>query len=701
MCQNIEKDLKYDTFAIDLIGRLKMTASNVKLEHTVFCPESCAARHNDMILALSACSEDGKKPADLAALKVALYSHLQEGWNAQSNVPDALPEFRFPLVQWACVLGKTQALNWLLTKMKFKAFVTAERTGETGLHRALRLLHKVRIRDKTPRSVHFICSNFSLIVDTLTEQDPHGLFLKDKVQGNSVFHMCALCIGQQESVCSELDYYEYCMKILLQRVTTLQTMEKLPTGALQTALNSKNDRGETILHILARSNISINTVKYLLSDYNELLKKLIRNHEKATPLDVARNREADLVEKELASDEQGLEQPTGNQPDLYQLYTQDLDQADHGSEGIASNSNSVDSDAQSKVNNEDAGASYSLRLSTFLQREGFYHTSSSRSSISDNEFSQDETACSPCILGTQSAHLPGSFATNTESMLINDSQSTNNSDSENMRRQNGDGQDSHVSVVIAENSVLISLQVEETSVHEELSDCPLVSCEKNCTEDGVSANSSANSNSCSDAVQIPESELQVEKTGDAPAATCADTEENTCNARKDQPLTHVNGVPSCLAKIIRQESDVASMLVARLQDKKEQNRVELRRAQRELTEKQSRETIATKNLQQLRTELENLSSQKENLERRREELLEELKNTEGNIHQLQEQSLVLQSRINEQARVVASIKVDCEKANEECVCLKRKFTEYSEALSDIGSPCDELKAKKERVENDP
>ena len=674
-----------------------MTASNVKLEHTVFCPESCAARHNEMILALSACCEDGRKPADLAALKVALYSHLQDGWNAQSNVPDALPEFRFPLVQWACVLGKTQALNWLLTKMKFKAFVTAERTGETGLHRALRLLHKVRSRDKTPRSVHSICSNFSLIVDTLTEQDPHGLFLKDKVQGNSVFHMCALCISQQESVCSELDYYEYCMKILLQRVTTLQTMEKLPMEALQTALNSKNDRGETILHILARSNISINTVKYLLSDYKELLKKLIRNHEKATPLDVARDREADLVEKQLASGEQGLEQLARNQPDLYQLYTQDQDQADHG-EVIAGNSNSVYSDAQRKVNKEDVGAGYSLRLSTFLHREGFYRTSSPRGSLSDDELSQDETACSPSVLGAQSVHLPASLVTSTDSMSTNDS--VNNSDSENVPQENGHGQDSRVSVVIAENSVLISLQVGETNVHEELSNRAVAPCEKNCTEDGVSANLPANSNSCSDTMQIPESKLQVEETEDAPAAARADTEENTGNEHKDQPLTPVNGVPSCLAKIIRQESDVASMLVARLQDKKEQNRVELRRAQRELTEKQSRETIATKNLQQLRTELENVSSQKENLERRREELLEELKNTEGNIHQLQEQSLVLQSRIDDQARVVASIKVDCEKASEECVSLKRKFTEYSEALSDIGSPCDELKAKKERLEND-
>ena len=675
-----------------------MTASNVKLEHTVFCPESCSARHNEMILALSACSEDGRKPADLAPLKVALYSHLQEGWNAQSYVPDALPEFRFPLVQWACVLGKTQALSWLLTKMKFKAFVTAERTGETGLHRSLRLLHKVRSRDLTPRSVHFICSNFSVIVDTLTEQDPHGLFLKDKVQGNSVFHMCALCISQQESICSELDYYEYCMKILLQRVTALQTMEKLPPEALQTVLNSKNDRGETILHILARNNISINTVKYLLSDYKEVLKKLIKNHEKATPLDVARDREADLVEKELASEGEGLEQLARNQPDLYQLYTQDLDQAEHN-EVIAGNSNSVGSNDQRKVSKEDAGAGYSLRLSTFLHREGFYRTSSPRGSVSDDEFSQDETARSPSVLDTQSVHFPVSLATNTESISTNDSQSTNNSDSENVPQQSGDGQDGRVSVVI-ENSVLISFQVRETDVDEELGNCPVVPCEKNCREDGVSANLPPNSNSCPDTVQITESELKVEETGDASAAAVGDTERGTCNARKDQPLAHENGVPSCLAKIIRQESDVASMLVARLQDKREQHRVELRRAQKELIENQSRESIASKSLQQLRTELENLSSQKENLERRREELLEELKNTEENIHQLQEQSLAMQSTIDEQARVVASIKVDCKKASEECASFKRKLTEYSEALSDIGSPCDELNAKKERLDND-
>lgn len=141
------------------------------------------------------------------------------------------------------------------------------------------------------------------------------------------------------------------------------------------------------------------------------------------------------------------------------------------------------------------------------------------------------------------------------------------------------------------------------------------------------------------------------------------------------------------------------MLVARLQDKKEQNRVELRRAQRELTAKQESESQANCTLVQLKAELENLLVQKENLERRRQELLEELKSTEGNVSQLQEESLRLQSRVDEQARITEGFRTERQKASDECATLKRKFTEYSEALSDICLPCGESKAKKERSDD--
>ena len=142
------------------------------------------------------------------------------------------------------------------------------------------------------------------------------------------------------------------------------------------------------------------------------------------------------------------------------------------------------------------------------------------------------------------------------------------------------------------------------------------------------------------------------------------------------------------------------MLVARLQDKKELNRAELRRAQRELTEKQAREKEASSTLQQLQAELKNVCTQKENLGRRRKELLEELKSIEGNISQLQEESVALQSRVNDQASITERFRKDREKAGETCACLKRKFTEYSQALSDISSSCGEPTAKKERYDDE-
>lgn len=683
-----------------------MAGNSIKPDHTVFCPENCSMKHNEMIIALSAISDDSRNPPDLGSLKVALYSHLQTGWNAQSNVPDALSEFRFPLVQWACVLGRTQALSWLLTKMKFKAFVVAERTGETGLHRAVRLLHQVRSRDPTPRSVDFICSKFSLVVYTLTEQDPHGLFLKDKVQGNSAFHICALCISQQESVNSELEYYENCMKILLVRVASLQTLEKLPKNALHKAINSQNDRGETILHILSRSNISIKTVKYLLSDYREVVHKFkfTKNGESQTPLDVARDRKADLVEKVL-QESSGLEaeQLAVTYPDLFQLYTQDTDEISRNAAPItsANTCGEPDSTARSTADKDDSRKGYALRLSSFLPREGFYRSSSQGRASSDDSFSQDESVHSQSLLDNTTSSCPEIPPTNTLSSVVNNNHSDLESASQQSVLTNEAEQSSCVSVPV-ENSVLINLQDDETD-DEDHSINTVVPCVVNCAVHSAEASSPYNSNSFSESSQFSESVLPMDESGDileSARASMGSQEEGTCTTRAEQPVSRENDTCSSLAKVIREESDVASMLVARLQDKKEQNRVELRRAQRELSENQAKEREASCTLLQLKAELENLAAQKENLERRRQELLEELKSTEGNICQLQEESLRLQSRVDEQTRVTESFRTDREKASVECASLKRKFTDYSEALKDICSSCGESKAKKERCDDE-
>lgn len=681
-----------------------MAVSSCKPDHTVFCPENCAIKHNEMILALSAISDDSRKPPDLGALKVALYSHLQTGWNAQSSVPDALTEFRFPLVHWACVLGRTQVLSWLLSKMKFKAFVVAERTGETGLHRALRLLHRVRSRDATPRSVDFICSKFSLILYSLTEQDPSGLFLKDKVQGNSAFHMCALCISQQAAVSSELEYYENCMKVLLVRVTSLQTTEKLPKDALQMAINARNDRGETILHILARSNFSVKTVKYLLSDYKEIVNKSTKNGEFKTPLDVARDRKADLVEKELG--EELVEQLVKTHPDLYQLYTEDTQQVSSSGSSIRENNDRALT--QNRLD-KDGFKGYSLRLSSLVTREGFYRDTSREDASSEENLSQSNSECSLSFLGDiMPVSYPDISASTPESNTANDHCEPESLAASSSLPTNAAEQDSCVPIVV-ENSIFIDLEEDETD-DEEGNGCTVVHV-VDCVvdDDALSPSTEETQTYISPNESVPESSplsqsvLSVEESGDVPETACVSlsSEDVDTNTLDSEPtVARQNSDSSSLARVIREESDVASMLVARLQDKKAQNRVELRRAQRDLTAKQERENQASCILVQLRAELKNLLAQMSNLKRRRQELLEELKSTEQNICQLQEESLRLQSRVDEQARVTETVKTERQRASEECTTLKRKFTEYSEALSDISFPCDGQTSKKERSDDD-
>ena len=682
-----------------------MAVNGIRPDHTVFCPNNCSVKHNEMIIALSGIADACRNPPDLGALKVALYSHLQTGWNAQSNVPDALAEFRFPLVQWACVLGRTQALSWLLTKMKFKAFVVAERTGETGLHRAVRLLHLVRSRDATPRSVEFISNQFSLVLYTLTEQDPHGLFIRDKVQGNSAFHICALCITQQGSINSELEYYENCMKILLERLSSLQTMEKLPRDALKKAINLQNDRGDSILHILSRSNVSVKTVRYLLSDYHEILYKFTKNGESQTPLDVARDRKADLVEKViLDSAGLGVEQLARKYPDLYQLYTQDnVEEASYTATTVlpAKNSDHNDSTARGQLDKaDDVYKGYSLRLTSFLPREGFYRQSPSQGILSsDDNCSQDEMGHSPSLL--ENTPVSCISPTISSSEIVNCSHSNVKNDSQQSVSTSALTQNSCVSVTV-ENSVLINLQEDETD--DEDHNVVDVPCVVNCAIDSLEVNVPYSSNTLDENSQFSESVLPLDSEGvDVPESTIgniASQEQDMCSEQDESSLAREDGSSSSLAKIIREESDVASMLVARLQDKKELNRAELRRAQRELTEKQAREKEASSTLQQLQAELKNVCTQKENLGRRRKELLEELKSIEGNISQLQEESVALQSRVNDQASITESFRKDREKAGETCACLKRKFTEYSQALSDISSSWGESTAKKERYDDE-
>ncbi|EDO41132.1 predicted protein [Nematostella vectensis] len=257
--------------------------------HTVFCKYDCTAKHCELILRLASCPDNKRLVKGLASLKQSLYEKLQEGWNPHSNVDDPLEEFQWPLVHWACVLGKDYALEWLF-KMNFRPNAVNEKTGETAVHKMLHSLYGVCQHGGI--SIQQTFSKFLDLLRMLTSHDCDLLLIPESSKGNTALHTCATLIIRQEGATSELEYYEYCMTAILRRITAHKTSV---TNIAFDALNYKNKKNKTVLHILAKKNISINILRYLVRKFGDRIDLSIEDWKNRTAMDVAVNKGASSI----------------------------------------------------------------------------------------------------------------------------------------------------------------------------------------------------------------------------------------------------------------------------------------------------------------------------------------------------------------------------------------------------------------------
>lgn len=51
---------------------------------------------------------------DHELLKSVINKHKANGWDINTEIMEENVEFRFPLLHWACVLGKIRTVRWLL-----------------------------------------------------------------------------------------------------------------------------------------------------------------------------------------------------------------------------------------------------------------------------------------------------------------------------------------------------------------------------------------------------------------------------------------------------------------------------------------------------------------------------------------------------------------------------------------------------------
>ena len=181
---------------------------------------------------------------DHALLKSVIKKYQSKGWNIDSEISEDNEEFRFPLLHWACVLGKIRTVRWLLD-YGFSATVQTKDTQETCVHRALMTLPDITSMKSGRLSM--------LRFESLLPYFRDCLVMGDHRQ-DTPLHVAAQFMVQNR--CFKL--YE---NIFLSMLTEIK---KLPLAKQHKCLNMQNASGDTVINLLASGCKSLMVIEKLL-----------------------------------------------------------------------------------------------------------------------------------------------------------------------------------------------------------------------------------------------------------------------------------------------------------------------------------------------------------------------------------------------------------------------------------------------------
>ena len=274
-------------------------------KHTPFCRSNCTFHHHRLLLSLLKCSNYnyGSAMAYLDSFMKQVHEYVNQPGKcsdvlANADLPDQATSFQYPLVHWACVLGKFKVLERLAAMKEFNLGVQSERTGETGLHRMLLSLDQTMVRKKSPSKT--ILEVFSKTLRTLTENLPRLITIFNK-EGDTPFHCLAKVILDCTGELERMNMYEGYFGCLVKELTRLRSTGKLTPDVVRELLLKTNNSQETFLHILAcRQGVGHRVIKSVLKNIDpeimEVLKETVDAQGK-TPSNLAE----DLCAFEMAA----------------------------------------------------------------------------------------------------------------------------------------------------------------------------------------------------------------------------------------------------------------------------------------------------------------------------------------------------------------------------------------------------------------
>ena len=245
------------------------------------------AKFHELIEAIANCTNLVGRRSKLDNLEKLIEKHEKRGWDKNTDIPDATPANQYPLIHWAAILGKYQALKWLLEPENGFSFdVRSSGYGETALHSALDLpsLQPKSRRCSTDNQIKMFSQTVALLKKLLP--------VKDEVNGNSPLHRAVKTLLHGDHDCA---FYLGCVKVIIEKCKEMENSE------LEAVVNSTNNYGETALHILARA--PKDKVEYCTKAIQMLItagaKTDIRNDKRRTAFDIAASFQNEPIMEEL------------------------------------------------------------------------------------------------------------------------------------------------------------------------------------------------------------------------------------------------------------------------------------------------------------------------------------------------------------------------------------------------------------------
>ena len=255
----------------------------IRRQCTPFCEPKCkyAGHHHRILVSIINCVDD--KGYNEFTKTIAKF--VKKGWNIDDPIADPDPEFRYPLIHWATVLGNVMVLKWCVEEPRLNLNKRWGQRSETALHR-LMVCGYSALRENTDN----ILKTFKKLVKLL------GFLLRSKDDNRDLpIHVAAKILVERPLMSdSRFDgTYTEMLKILL-KMTCKRDVE---------LLNCRNNDGNTVMHIVAQHDKGAEIVEMLLENGADCD---LPNSEGLKPIDIARARDATDVIGLLSKNDEDL-----------------------------------------------------------------------------------------------------------------------------------------------------------------------------------------------------------------------------------------------------------------------------------------------------------------------------------------------------------------------------------------------------------